>query len=38
MQKLLILICCMLPLFAAPIDRAFFEGDNLLRYYDQIEA
>lgn len=38
MQKLLILICCMLPLFAAPIDRAFFEGDNLLHYYDQIEA
>ncbi len=37
MQKIFLLFLFLVSLFAAPIDKAFYEGENVLHYYDQIE-
>lgn len=37
MQKIFLLFLFFIPLFGAPVDKAFFEGENVLHYYDQIE-
>jgi hypothetical protein len=37
MQKIFLFFIYLLPLFSAPIDKAFFEGENVLHYYDQVE-
>ncbi len=37
MRYIILFLLLWIPLFAAPIDKAFFEGENVLQYYDQIE-
>jgi len=37
MQKIFLLFLFFISLFGAPVDKAFFEGENVLHYYDQIE-
>ena len=36
MQKILMLMLLNLTLWSAPLERAFYEGDNVLHYYDRI--
>ncbi len=37
MRNIMLLLFLWIPLFAAPVDKAFFEGDNVLQYYEEVE-